>query len=207
MVQCSGPAGIRATTSAALPGAVISRIRRRPPPRRRPKFSGRSMCSERLLPDDAAVPNEVRKQPYPVLGPAKSGMQRLRHAPWNPHPVSRLQVAKWSPAGERQERMIRGGLYLSAGCQSQLETSLVPVSKTLTTGAAPSAADRQATRPACPPPVFHQLANETGAPVSARNSVVSAVTQPDSRRSESIGFLSCRCSGPRLSWESATTGT
>ena len=31
--------------------------------------------------------------------------------------------------------------------------------------------------------------------------------EPDSRRSESIGFLSVRCSGPRLSWLSATTGT
>ena len=30
---------------------------------------------------------------------------------------------------------------------------------------------------------------------------------PDSRRSESIGFLSVRCSGPRLSWLIAMTGT
>ena len=30
---------------------------------------------------------------------------------------------------------------------------------------------------------------------------------PDSRRSESIGRLSARCSTPRLSWESAITGT
>ena len=34
-----------------------------------------------------------------------------------------------------------------------------------------------------------------------------AVRQPDSRRSEIIGFLSVRCSGPRFSWLIATTGT
>ncbi len=50
-------------------------------------------------------------------------------------------------------------------------------------------------------------AKETGAPVSARMSVVSAVRQPDSRRSESMGLLSVRCSEPRLSWERATTGS
>ena len=31
--------------------------------------------------------------------------------------------------------------------------------------------------------------------------------EPDSRRSDICGFLSVRCSGPRLSWESAMTGT
>ncbi|CAM5570382.1 hypothetical protein SANTM175S_04161 [Streptomyces antimycoticus] len=31
--------------------------------------------------------------------------------------------------------------------------------------------------------------------------------EPDSRRSETIGFLSVRCSGPRFSCESAITGT
>ena len=45
------------------------------------------------------------------------------------------------------------------------------------------------------------------APVSARSSRVPAVTQPDSRRSEIIGRLSVRCSGPRFSWLIATTGT
>lgn len=31
--------------------------------------------------------------------------------------------------------------------------------------------------------------------------------EPDSRRSESCGFLSLRISGPRFSWDKATTGT
>ena len=43
--------------------------------------------------------------------------------------------------------------------------------------------------------------------VSARINRVSAVRQPDSRRSLIIGRLSPRCSGPRLSWESAMIGT
>jgi hypothetical protein len=30
---------------------------------------------------------------------------------------------------------------------------------------------------------------------------------PDSRRSDSMGFFSVRCSGPRFSWLIATTGT
>ncbi|CFE47881.1 Uncharacterised protein [Mycobacterium tuberculosis] len=47
----------------------------------------------------------------------------------------------------------------------------------------------------------------TSAPVSARKILVDAVRQPDSLRSASIGFLSVRCSGPRLSWLIATTGT
>ena len=47
----------------------------------------------------------------------------------------------------------------------------------------------------------------TSAPVSARSIRVPAVTQPDSRRSDSIGRLSVRCSGPRFSWLIATTGT
>ena len=42
--------------------------------------------------------------------------------------------------------------------------------------------------------------------VSARITRVSAGRQPDSRRSESCGRLSVRCSGPRLSWLTATTG-
>ena len=35
----------------------------------------------------------------------------------------------------------------------------------------------------------------------------SCSSDPDSRRSESIGRLSVRCSGPRFSWEIAITGT
>ena len=35
----------------------------------------------------------------------------------------------------------------------------------------------------------------------------SCSSEPDSRRSDSIGRLSVRCSGPRFSWLIATTGT
>ena len=49
--------------------------------------------------------------------------------------------------------------------------------------------------------------NVTSAPLSARRMRVFAVRQPDSRRSDIIGFLSVRCSGPRFSWLIATTGT
>jgi len=44
-------------------------------------------------------------------------------------------------------------------------------------------------------------------PVSALSTRVSAVRQPDSRRSASTGLLSERISRLRDSWERATTGT
>jgi hypothetical protein len=42
--------------------------------------------------------------------------------------------------------------------------------------------------------------------LSARMILVEAVRQPLSRRSESWGRLSVRCSGPRFSWLTAMTG-
>ena len=65
-------------------------------------------------------------------------------------------------------------------------------------------ASRRATRPARR---SHRLRAARriviSAPVSARRTRVSAVRQPDSRRSDICGFLSVRCSGPRLSCEIA----
>src|SRR5271170_5649790 len=48
---------------------------------------------DRLLLDDAAVPDEVCEQPDSVLGPAESRMYRLRHPPGDPHPVAWPKVA------------------------------------------------------------------------------------------------------------------
>jgi len=46
----------------------------------------------------------------------------------------------------------------------------------------------------------------TSWPLSARSTLVPAVTQPDSRRSARVGRLSWRASTPRLSWLRAMTG-
>jgi hypothetical protein len=67
-----------------------------------------------LAPNHAAVSDEVREQPEPVLRPAQTRCQRLRDPARDRHPVAWPEIPKRCPPREREERVVRGRLGLPA---------------------------------------------------------------------------------------------
>ena len=117
-----------------------------------------------------------------------------------------------SPSGVQPEKVRNGWLadaFTSRPDASRSRyTSFVPDGKTLVIGAGTSLCWSSTDQTRTPsPPSRISSPKVTGAPVSARSKAVSSVMQPDSRKSDSRGLLSVRCSGPRLSWDNAMTGT
>jgi hypothetical protein len=120
--------------------------------------------------------------------------------------------ASRSPSGRHPSSVRKGWLAVASTSRPEVSrtrnTSLTPLGNACVivrgTKRSRSSSDQTGTLRA---PEARRSLSVTSDPVSARNMRVPAVRQPDSRRSESMGFLSVRCSGPRFSWDRATTGT